>query len=161
MPEWYLGQNLTSSKRGIFPKSFVSLRPPDRDPASSSAADVGEEAADEILRTLHGWRVHWKRLYVHRDTAKFVKVKELMDDLSAMRRQLTLGMLTQEQTRSLRVKIGEKVDLGNQLLELELVPREESGGVPKSEKVGPVHLWDLVSEFKLNNVLTRNVSALQ
>ena len=67
-----------------------------------------------------------------------------MEELALLRRQLQVGMLTQEQMRSLRLKIGDLVDQGNRVLDLDLIPREESGHVPRTERVGPVHLCDLV-----------------
>ncbi|XP_059098752.1 dedicator of cytokinesis protein 3-like [Tigriopus californicus] len=97
----------------------------------------------EILRALHDWRPHWKRLFVKRETSRFGRVKEIIDELTLMRHQLQVDVLTQEQLRELRIKIGAQIDLGNKILDLDLVPREESGKVPKASKVGPVHLWDL------------------
>eukprot|EP00095_Tigriopus_kingsejongensis_P008592 maker-scaffold1083_size63694-snap-gene-0.15 protein:Tk08592 transcript:maker-scaffold1083_size63694-snap-gene-0.15-mRNA-1 annotation:"dedicator of cytokinesis protein 3 isoform x2" len=135
--EWYLGHNLSTTRRGIFPKSFVSVRRP------HSERDETEEATGEILRALHDWRPHWKRLFVKRESTRFARIKEIIDELTLMKHHLHVDMLTQDQLRGLRIKIGAQIDLGNRILDLDLVPREESGKVPKASKVGPIHLWDL------------------
>jgi hypothetical protein len=73
-----------------------------------------------------------------------VWIQKLMEQLIFMRRQLHVGVLTQDQTRALKLKIAEVIDVGNRKLGLELVPREESGDQADYRKAGPVHLFNLV-----------------
>ena len=56
--------------------------------------------------------------------SEFVKVQKLMEQLIFMRRQLHVGVLTQDQTRTLKLKVAEVIDAGNRGLGLELVPRD-------------------------------------
>ena len=67
-----------------------------------------------------------------------------MEQLIFMRRQLHVGVLTQDQTRTLKLKIAEVIDAGNKKLGLELVPREENGDQADYTNAGPVHLYNLV-----------------
>ena len=76
--------------------------------------------------------------------SEFVKVQKLMEQLIFMRRQLHVGVLTQDQTRTLKLKIAEVIDAGNRRLGLELVPREENGDQADHRVAGPVHLYNLV-----------------
>ena len=77
-------------------------------------------------------------------STEFVKVQKLMEQLIFMRRQLHVGVLTQDQTRALKLKIAEVIDAGNRKLGLELVPREENGDQADYTNAGPVHLYNLV-----------------
>ena len=74
-----------------------------------------------------------------------MKVQKLMEQLIFMRRQLHVGVLTQDQTRTLKLKIAEVIDAGNRRLGLELVPREENGDQADHRVAGPVHLYNLVN----------------
>ena len=76
--------------------------------------------------------------------SEFVRVQKLMEQLIFMRRQLHVGVLTQDQTRTLKLKIAEVIDAGNRRLGLELVPREENGDQADHRVAGPVHLYNLV-----------------
>ena len=131
--EWFHGQNVTSRKVGIFPQCFTSLWP-----------NCHDSILSEVSLTLQEWKPRWQKLYENKDMAPFLKVYNLIERLIFLRRQMQIGVLTQEQVMSLEIRMADCVDAGNALLGLEMIPREANGRICKENAIGMVHLFNRV-----------------
>ncbi|KAL1439543.1 hypothetical protein MTO96_031970 [Rhipicephalus appendiculatus] len=97
--------------------------------------------AREVASVLREWHPLWKKLYLERDVERFTALRQAMSDLVEWRRQLLSAALTQDQERSLCLRAAARIDWGNRLLGLSLVPRTEGGAVADPDRLGPVELY--------------------
>ena len=72
-------------------------------------------------------------------------MQKLMEHLIDLRSQLLSGLLTQQQVRELKMNITNKINFGNKMLDLDLIPREEDGEAVNTAKHGSVHIFNSVS----------------
>ena len=68
-----------------------------------------------------------------------------MEHLIDLRSQLLSGLLTQQQVRELKTNITNKINFGNRMLDLDLIPREKDGDAVNTAKHGAVHIFNSVS----------------
>ena len=99
---------------------------------------------EEINNVLQEWRIIWRQLFVLRDDVKFSQIQRTMEKLIELRSLLIQGTLTLEQIRELKLRIAEKIDWGNQLLGLDLIPREDDGQQSSPRKNGVFHIFNVV-----------------
>lgn len=140
---WYRGFSIRNkSLKGIFPATYVYLKAfcIDNERLSETVTPVEDSTVLEVSCVLREWHVIWKRLYVYRETAVFLRLQTVMRDLIEWRRQLITGTLTQDQIRELKAHIVAKIDWGNRQLGLDLVPRVNSE-VVDPEVLSPVELY--------------------
>lgn len=111
--------------------------------------DVNKDdpVASEVCSVLLEWNEILRNLFVYREDTKFAQLEKLMEHLIDLRSQLLSGLLTQQQVRELRMKITSKIDFGNRMLELDLVPREPTGEMVDVQRHGSVHIFNAVSKF--------------
>lgn len=100
----------------------------------------------EVVSTLREWHRIWSRvLYLKRrptDEELFNKIGATFNELIEWRRQLINGTLTQDQMNEIKLKMAAKIDWGNRLLGLDLVPRVD-GQVADAELVSPIELFGI------------------
>lgn len=84
---------------------------------------LADSLSREVVMTVREWRYHWHQLYLQRETAKFEAVHLAMNELIHWRRQLLSSTCTTEEAKNLKASIVDKIDWGNDLLGLDLVPR--------------------------------------
>jgi hypothetical protein len=108
-----------------------------------STAD--DPVASEVCSVLLEWNEMIRQLYIYRDDTKFAQMQKLMEHLIDLRSQLLSGLLTQQQVRELKMNITNKINFGNKMLDLDLIPREEDGEAVNTAKHGSVHIFNSVS----------------
>ena len=91
------------------------------------------------------WNEMIRQLYIYRDETKFAQMQKLMEHLIDLRSQLLSGLLTQQQIRELKMNITNKINFGNRMLDLDLIPREEDGEAVNTSRHGVVHIFNSVS----------------
>ena len=91
------------------------------------------------------WNEMIRQLYIYRDETKFAQMQKLMEHLIDLRSQLLSGLLTQQQIRELKMNITNKINFGNRMLDLDLIPREEDGEAVNTLRHGVVHIFNSVS----------------
>ncbi|EEC15424.1 dedicator of cytokinesis protein, putative, partial [Ixodes scapularis] len=114
-----------------------------------------EPTVFEAACVLREWHPVWKKLYLERDSVKFLAIQKVMCDLLEWRRQMVTGKLTQDQMWDLKVKMTAKIDWGNRrgsllsphplwqlLLDMDLVPRVECA-VVDPDMLSPVELYQV------------------
>uniref|UniRef100_A0A224YZA8 Signaling protein n=1 Tax=Rhipicephalus zambeziensis TaxID=60191 RepID=A0A224YZA8_9ACAR len=141
---WYRGHRIGDKvQKGIFPASHIALKPchvTNQGPYETVEPAEGATAR-EVASVLREWHPLWKKLYLERDVERFTALRQAMSDLVEWRRQLLSAALTQDQERSLCLRAAARIDWGNRLLGLSLVPRTEGGAVADPDRLGPVELY--------------------
>lgn len=138
--DWYLGVNLrTPSLQGIFPCSYVQVRPTSDQERCWHYDDPVVEEATNVLRE---WGVIWNRSFVRRQREQCTMLRSAILDLMDWRLQLMTGTFTLDHLRDLRLRITSHIDSGNRKLGLDLVPRIDE------RIVGP----DTLGVYQLYNV---------
>ncbi|KAL7022521.1 hypothetical protein ACKWTF_012281 [Chironomus riparius] len=130
---------------GIFPKSYIHLKDPLKE----------DPVVAECTQVLREWSEIWKKLYVERETYKFITLRKVILSLLESRRELLSATLTQDQTLDLQMNVISKIDWGNRKLCLDLVPRVGPLAVNPPE-VGIVALHNFHSSSDEN---TKNTSS--
>ncbi|KAH7946506.1 hypothetical protein HPB52_000258 [Rhipicephalus sanguineus] len=141
---WYRGHRIGDKvQKGIFPASHIALKAchvTNQGPYETVEPAEGATAR-EVASVLREWHPLWKKLYLERDVERFTALRQAMSDLVEWRRQLLSAALTQDQERSLCLRAAARIDWGNRLLGLSLVPRTEGGAVADPDRLGPVELY--------------------
>lgn len=143
---WYRGQlTKDKNKKGIFPKSFVYLKEIGINKTGSldltgriSAQEL--PLIQEITTVLREWHMIWKQLYVER-RQELYNVQEMMQELLDQRRKIMSRKLTAEELRDIQQKIATKIDIGNALLGLDLVVRDELGNILDPDSTSTIQLF--------------------
>ncbi|XP_040570903.1 dedicator of cytokinesis protein 3 isoform X3 [Lepeophtheirus salmonis] len=163
---WYHGYALKNpTYTGIFPATYVQIKN-----ISGSDTEGWEEENDfdedelysddpvlaEVTSVLLDWRDIWRSLYILRDDEKFNEIQIIMEQLMEMRRTLISGTLTAEQTREMKLKISEKIDNGNDILDLDMTPREDNGERVDIDKHGVIYVFN--THIKCEQKATTNSS---
>ncbi|XP_065372195.1 dedicator of cytokinesis protein 3 isoform X2 [Calliphora vicina] len=113
-PKWFRGTCPRKSRAvGLFPKTYIHIK-------DLSKIDPVVAECTQVLRE---WSEIWKKLFVDRETYKFLTLRKVMLSILESRRELLGATLTQDQTIELQMTVVSKIDWGNRKLGLDLVPR--------------------------------------
>ncbi|XP_077488994.1 dedicator of cytokinesis spg isoform X2 [Amblyomma americanum] len=141
---WFRGHRIgDKAQKGIFPVSHIAVKPchvTNQGPYETVEPAEGSTAR-EVASVLREWHPLWKKLYLARDTDRFMALRQAIHDLVEWRRQLLSAALTQDQERALCLRAAARIDSGNRLLGLAKVPRTEGGAVADPDRLGPVELF--------------------
>lgn len=143
---WYRGHLAKDkSQKGIFPKSFVHLKEIGINKTGSLGLSGKISAQElpliqEITTVLREWHIIWKDIYVDR-RAELQNVQDMMQELIEQRRKIMSRKLTSEELRDIQQRIATKIDLGNALLSLDLVVRDELGNVLDPDTTSTIQLF--------------------
>ncbi len=136
--DWYYGHDLSSSSsEGLVPKSYVAVRRgKDKSSSPRRRRDVLDELSESLLPV---WLPRWKRLFT-RSSSKagggregeeeggFDRLQALMEEAVDIKRQVGVGVLTNEQTCELKRRLGRCLESGGAMLGLEAAPRDAADG---------------------------------
>lgn len=150
---WYRGLSTRNkSVKGIFPTSYIHLKPckVDVEGPHETVTPVEDPVVREVNYVLREWSIIWKRLYTEMETDKVTRIRTVMLDLIDCRRQLIAGTLTLDQAKDLKQRITAKIDWGNRLLGLDLVPRVE-GEMADCDLISPVELFNIHEQSTVNS----------
>ena len=130
---WYRGfiKGRKTSRRGIFPKSYVHLK------------NQEELFSREVANVLREWGEMVKTLYLQGDESKTHLIRAKMYELILWRRDIVMSQLPEEQLVPLKQKIAGKIDWGNEQLHLDYVPRELSGDPVDSDSCSIRELYEI------------------
>ena len=116
-------------------------------------SSTDDPVASEVCSVLLEWNEILQRLYVYRDDTKFAQMQKLMEHLIDLRSQLLSKLLTQQQIKDLKMNITNKINFGNKMLDLDLIPREEDGEAVNTSRHGVVHIFNSVRVLKSANYM--------
>ncbi|XP_021375284.1 dedicator of cytokinesis protein 1-like isoform X4 [Mizuhopecten yessoensis] len=140
---WYWGYTTRNkNQRGVFPKTYVHIKEAAVLTTGSLETIAPKELplSQEINSVLREWHVMWKQYFVERNQ-DFGKIMEMMQELIHWRRKIMSRKLTAEELRDLQQKISSKIDLGNDMLGLDLVVRDDQGNVLDPESTSAINLF--------------------
>ncbi|KAL3213749.1 hypothetical protein MRX96_035244 [Rhipicephalus microplus] len=125
LEDWYYGCCTNSkTKKGIFPKAYIA------EPS----------IIKEITAVLREWGPIWKQLYLT-NRAEFDSVRNMMYELMDSRRKIMSGTLPVDELRELKQKVTAKIEMGNAILDLDLVVRHSSGNILNPDVTSTIDLY--------------------
>ncbi|KAI8499441.1 Dedicator of cytokinesis protein 2 [Branchiostoma belcheri] len=142
---WFRGFKLRNkSVKGIFPTSYVHIKQAQVENAgkyNETVAPKEPKVVQEMTTVLREWGVIWKQLYVRHSMDLFDTVRKMMYEMIDWRRQIMSGTLPVDELKELQQLVTSKIDFGNRLLGLDLVVRDEQGGILDPETTGTISLY--------------------
>ncbi|CAH1782976.1 unnamed protein product [Owenia fusiformis] len=131
--DWYRGFNPKDrSKKGIFPKSYVLIKEAIITKTGTYDRITPKEPpiVQEITSVLREWGHIWKNQYMNSEAnSEFENLKRMMLELIDYRRRIMSKKLTLDEMKEAKRKVTSKIDMGNALLGLDLVIRDEDGNI--------------------------------
>ncbi|CAN7990561.1 unnamed protein product [Ixodes hexagonus] len=140
--EWYYGCCTGSkTKKGIFPKSYIAVKDSIIDKTGPHEVVIPKEPSiiKEITAVLREWGPIWKQLYLTNRT-EFDSVRSMMYELMDSRRKIMSGTLPVDELRELKQKVTTKIEMGNAILDLDLVVRL-SGNILNPDVTSTIDLY--------------------
>ncbi|XP_047365946.1 dedicator of cytokinesis protein 1 isoform X2 [Vespa velutina] len=129
--EWYYGRKKIKGTIGIFPKSYIHVL--------NNQNNI-DTLIHEITSVLREWGHHWKHLYVIHSN-HFKAIQEQILTLIGYRSKILQGTLTIDELKDLKRLATAKIDTGNQLLNLDMVVRDDQGNVMNPENTSTIQLY--------------------
>lgn len=117
----------------------------------------------EATTTLREWHSTWLSLYLDDQTELFERIESILTSVIDLRAELVAALKAHsdseaqdtagkdQQIVELKSKIVAKLDFGNKLLNLDLIPRDANFELVDPKKVSPIKLYQLYAEASQNN----------
>ncbi|XP_064466141.1 dedicator of cytokinesis protein 1-like [Ornithodoros turicata] len=141
--DWYYGCCTNSkSKKGIFPKSYIAVKDSIIDKTGPHEVVIPKEPPiiKEITSVLREWGPIWKQLYLT-NRVEFDSVRNMMYELMDSRRKIMSGTLPVDELRELKQKVTAKIEMGNAILDLDLVVRDSNGNILNPDVTSTIDLY--------------------
>ncbi|XP_022091656.1 dedicator of cytokinesis protein 1-like isoform X3 [Acanthaster planci] len=156
---WYKGFTTRNRRfRGIFPKTYVHVK----EASVENRGDVLETVTPketpvvhELTTVIREWGVLWKQLYVKINRELFNTIHKMMYELIDSQKQIVSGTLPVDELKELKQQVTSKIDCGNRALGLDLVIRDEEGGIQDPFSISTVAL------FKQHETATQRIGQQQ
>ncbi|XP_064601988.1 dedicator of cytokinesis protein 1-like isoform X2 [Liolophura sinensis] len=142
--DWFRGYCFRNKAlKGIFPRCYIHIKEASVTVESSQECIHPKEPpiVQEISSVLREWSSMWKQLFVVRRKKDFEKIRDMMHSLINSRRLILSRKLTNEEVRDLQQKVTTEIDLGNVLLELDLVVRDDKSNILDPEKSSAIEVY--------------------
>ena len=149
--DWFFGHTLTSSSKGLFPKSYVYY----------DEHDIEQEPlVAETNATLKEWYEILKTKFKSDQIKRVREIKGVMNEVMKYRRELATMKLTVEMAKTTREKLVGKSDFLNGLLGLDLVVRDANAVILEPQSTSAVSLFrsHVKSEIARKEQLVPNTS---
>lgn len=143
LEDWYYGCCTNSkTKKGIFPKAYIAVKESIIDKTGPHEVVIPKEPSiiKEITAVLREWGPIWKQLYLT-NRAEFDSVRNMMYELMDSRRKIMSGTLPVDELRELKQKVTAKIEMGNAILDLDLVVRHSSGNILNPDVTSTIDLY--------------------
>ncbi|XP_055696670.1 dedicator of cytokinesis protein 1 isoform X2 [Lutzomyia longipalpis] len=138
---WYYGYNKKNrGNRGIFPKSYIELMECVR--SKNDYVIKRSEIVDEITTVLVEWGDLFKKFYLT-NNSNFLPIRQKMLELIRLRSQILSGNLPVDEMKDVKLMATSEIDVGNSLLGLDMVVRNESGSVIDINTTSTTQLYEL------------------
>ncbi|KAF6209244.1 hypothetical protein GE061_014989 [Apolygus lucorum] len=140
---WYYGFVTSDKTRmGIFPKSYVKIK----EAIVDSSGPIEEvilkqpQVVAEITSVLREWGSLLWDLYVQ-NSDHFGEIKTKFFELIAYRSQIISGKLPVDELRRMKRLVTSKIDVGNKILGLDMVVRDENGNFLNPKVTSTIQLF--------------------
>ncbi|KAK3913017.1 Dedicator of cytokinesis protein 1 [Frankliniella fusca] len=141
--DWYFGCSTKNrAVRGIFPKAYIHVCESVLDKTGMSEFPVLKQpqVVQEMTSVLREWGSIWKWLYVtHSD--QFKPMERRMIDLIRCRSKILSGTLPVDELRQMKKEVTSMIDVGNKVLSLDMVVRDDQGNILNPEVTSTVELF--------------------
>ncbi|KAG8247666.1 Dedicator of cytokinesis protein 2 [Homalodisca vitripennis] len=94
----------------------------------------------ELTSVLREWGTIWKHLYITHNE-NFKKIEHSMYELMKNRSQILSGTLPVDELKQVKILVTAKIDMGNKLLGLDMVVRDEHGNILNPEQTSTIQLY--------------------
>lgn len=84
---------------------------------------------NKFSQVLREWEPLWEQLYLKNRTS-FDTVRSYIFELVDARRKILSGTLPMDELREIKQKVISRIEMGNALLDLDIVVRDSNGNVP-------------------------------
>lgn len=129
-----------TSQRGIFPKSFVQLVGFEIQNGSEYLVRRSPFVRD-ITIALNDWRNRYKEYYLSTGNNCIQELHSITDELILRRSQIITDDLLADEMRETQVLAIHALDIGNDMLGLDMIVRDESGNVLDIKRTSTLHLY--------------------
>ncbi|KAK9502031.1 hypothetical protein O3M35_012639 [Rhynocoris fuscipes] len=140
---WYYGYSMQNKNlHGIFPKNYVHLRECIIDKSGPTEEVVLKQpyVVQEITSVLREWGVILKHLYIT-NSEHFRPIKAKMYELMVFRSQIISGKFPVDQLKQIKKTVSSRIDVGNKILNLDMVVRDDQGNILNPEVTSTVELY--------------------
>ncbi|XP_046667072.1 LOW QUALITY PROTEIN: dedicator of cytokinesis protein 1-like [Homalodisca vitripennis] len=141
--DWYFGFTAKNrGLRGIFPKCYVKIMESIVDKSGPTEVTVLKQPhiVQELTSVLREWGTIWKHLYITHNE-NFKKIEHSMYELMKNRSQILSGTLPVDELKQVKILVTAKIDMGNKLLGLDMVVRDEHGNILNPEQTSTIQLY--------------------
>ncbi|KAF4529699.1 hypothetical protein B566_EDAN016654, partial [Ephemera danica] len=141
--EWYFGYSTKNkSLRGVFPKSYIYIKDSVVDKSGPVEIVVPKQSpvVQEITAVLREWSVLWKQLFASH-SPEFEKIGQMMYELMRFRSKILSGTLPVDELRDIKQMVTSKIDMGNKILGLDMVVRDEHGNILNPMMTSTIQLY--------------------
>uniref|UniRef100_A0A1L8DMR3 Putative signaling protein n=1 Tax=Nyssomyia neivai TaxID=330878 RepID=A0A1L8DMR3_9DIPT len=138
---WFYGYNKKNrGNRGIFPKTYIELMECVR--SKNDYVIKRSEIVDEITTVLVEWGDLFKKFYLT-NNSNFTPIRQKMLELIRLRSQILSGNLPVDEMKEVKLMATSEIDVGNSLMGLDMVVRNESGSVIDINTTSTTQLYEL------------------
>ncbi|XP_026809422.1 dedicator of cytokinesis protein 1 isoform X2 [Rhopalosiphum maidis] len=151
--EWYYGFTFKNkSTHGIFPKKFVHIMDNVVEKFGPAELTVLKQPqiVHELTSVIREWGAIWKQLYISHNS-NFKNVKNKMYELINFRSKILSGTLPVDELKEVQRLATSTIDIGNKLLGLDMVVRDEHGNI-----LNPLHT-PTIQLYKHHEIATERI----
>ncbi|GFG33105.1 hypothetical protein Cfor_10663, partial [Coptotermes formosanus] len=140
--EWLFGFSTKNrAVRGIFPKSYVHIKQcvVDRTGPVEVVTLKQPHVVQELTSVVREWGHIWKHLYIHSEN--FKTIEHRIYELIGYRSKILSGTLPVDELKEIKRLVTSKIDMGNKLLDLDMVVRDDQGNILDPDITSTIQLY--------------------
>ncbi|KAJ9589857.1 hypothetical protein L9F63_017012, partial [Diploptera punctata] len=137
--DWYFGYSTKNrALRGIFPKTFIHIKECQADKIGSGDMGMSKQPhiIQELTSVVREWGHIWKHLYIN-----FKTIENKIYELIRYRSKILSGTLPVDELKEIKQLVTSKIDMGNKLLDLDMVVRDEEGNILNPDNTSAIQLY--------------------
>nr|CAD7456332.1 unnamed protein product [Timema tahoe] len=141
--DWLFGHLARNrSMRGIFPRSYIHIKEAvvDKTGPVEVVAIKQPCVVQEITSVLWEWGRIWKHLYVTH-SEHFETIQHRIYELIRYRSKILSGTLPVDELKEIKRLVTSKIDMGNKLLDLDMVVRDDQGNIMNPDVTSSIQLY--------------------
>lgn len=141
--DWYFGcSSENRAVRGIFPKAYIHVCASITDKTGMSEFPVLKQpqVVQEMTSVLREWGTIWKWHYVT-NSDQFKPMGARILELIRCRSKILSGTLPVDELRQMKKQVTSMIDVGNKVLNLDMVVRDDQGNILNPELTSTIELF--------------------
>ncbi|XP_069695130.1 dedicator of cytokinesis protein 1 isoform X2 [Periplaneta americana] len=141
--DWFFGYSTKNrAVRGIFPKSYIHVKECIVDKTGPMEVVMLKQphVVQELTSVLREWGHIWKHLYIIH-SEHFESIEHRIYELIRYRSKILSGTLPVDELKEIKQLVTSKIDMGNKLLDLDMVVRDEQGNILNPDVTSTIQLY--------------------